>query len=247
MKEQINKKYKELKKLNPKDPEFIRWKKQSDLWNWVYSALRMDGYMPTKGNVVKLLNGEMVENMPLMSFALASAWRDVYEDVLSCISMDSRLEGKMLGRWANILCGRSSNQSAVDLFRTNNNVVYEWDLIPISSKSINSKLSDMLRDYRINNLISTSPLDLLSEFFLEFNKLYAFGDKTFQVSMSVLMFGILSLGYPLPEITLSDVEFNSIMADYIHDRNIKPFRNILLNCIYNRLDTVVMAAKHISE
>ena len=94
----IDSKLKELKDNFPKNPEFRTWMQQSDQWSWIYSILRIRGEKVHKTAVAKMIQGSLDEEITLHSYAMADNFRNVYQDMVSYISMSTDLELKMVCR-----------------------------------------------------------------------------------------------------------------------------------------------------
>jgi hypothetical protein len=245
--ELIEGKLKQLKENFPENPEFRTWMQQSDMWSWIYSILRIRGEKVHKTAVVKMIQGDLSEEIPLHSYALADSFRTVYRDMASYISMSTELELRMICRWAKMLLREDLSLPDEDIFRKNCNVVYEWDLIPEPEDSVPGKLAELVKEYKLAGKDPKDPLKRAVRLHLEMNRLYPFGDETTVVSMAVLMFSLMELGYPLPQLTLDDREYNILMADYVEKGDIESFKDVLEKSVYNRLDAVVSLAGQAAE
>ena len=246
MTELINQKLKELKDIFPSNPEFRSWMQQSDLWSWIYSILRIRGEKVHKTAVVKMIQGDLSDEIPLYAYALADRFRNVYQDMTAYISMSTDLELRMVCRWAKMLLGMDLSVPDSEVFRKNCNVVYEWELIPEPEDRVPEDFAAILKRYKLAGL-SADPLARAAELHLEMNRLYPFGDETTLFSMAVLMFSLLELGYPLPQLSVADREYNMLMADYVEKRDPRPFKEMLERSVYNRLDAVVTLARQAAE
>jgi len=243
----INKKLTELKENFPQDPEFRTWMQQSDQWSWIYSILKIRGDKVHKTAVVKMIQGSISEEITLAEYTLADHFRKVYQDMVSYISMSTDLELRMVCRWAKMLLDLELGVADDDVFRKNHSAVYEWDHIPEPEENVPSKFKSLIKEYINEGPDRKDPLKRAVKLHLEMNRLYPFGDETTLISMAVLMFSLLELGYPLPQLSVDDIEYNSMMTRYIEDGDIGPFKDMLERSIYNRLDAVVSLAHQANE
>ncbi|MBR0482219.1 MAG: Fic family protein [Firmicutes bacterium] len=239
----IDSKLKELKDNFPKNPEFRTWMQQSDQWSWIYSILRIRGEKVHKTAVAKMIQGSLDEEITLHSYAMADNFRNVYQDMVSYISMSTDLELKMVCRWTKMLLRLDQDVPDSEIFRKNRNVVYEWDLIPESEENVPGKFKELIKEYKLSGIDRKDPLRRAVKLHLEINKLYPFGEETTLISMAVLMFSLLELGYPLPQLSFDDREYNKMMAEYVENGDTQYFKDVLEKSIYNRLDAVVNLAK----
>jgi len=243
----IEKKLKELRQIFPSDPEFRTWMQQSDQWSWIYSILKIQGEKVHKTAVAKMVQGSLSEDLTLHSYTLAAHFRTAYQDMVSYISMSTDLELKMVCRWAKMLLDIDQSEPDDSIFRKNCNVVYEWDLIPVEEDRVPEIFTELIRRYKLSGYDSKDPLKRAVELHLDMNKLYPFGEDTTLVSMTVLMFSLLELGYPLPQLSVDDREYNKMMTAYLETGDTAPFKDMLERSIYNRVEAVVSLAKQAAE
>ncbi|MBQ9912378.1 MAG: Fic family protein [Firmicutes bacterium] len=243
----IREKLKELKENFPQNPEFRSWMQQSDQWSWVYSILRIRGEKVHKTAVVNMIQGSISEDLTLSAYILADHFRTVYQDMIGYIGMSTDLEQKMVLRWAKMILDLDPSVPDSSVFRQNRNVIYEWDLIPEPEEKVPELFSQLLKEYKLAGFDEEDPLKRAVKLHLEINRLYPFGEDTTFMSMIVLMFSLLELGYPLPQLSFDDREYNRMMADYIGNGDPEPFQDILERSIYNRLEAVVSLARQANE
>ena len=246
MYEMILKKKQELLESMPKNPQFSAWLEQSDLWCWLYSVFRISGQRGSNASVVAMLAGELRDDVPLSSYAFVKNYKDVYYDMKRCIQMQATLDVRMLDRWAGMLLGKDFAAPERTLYRTNNPIVYEWELIPAHFRQIREELSGILRTAaQVKD--PKDPLDKAAFVHLEVDRLYPYGEDTAAVSMAALLYQILQLGLPVPELSVGDIEYNKMIAKYVEDKDRSAFTDMLERSIYNRLDAVLSLARQAGE
>ena len=238
----IKYKYGELLKNYPQNPEFSKWVKQSDLWNWIYSLMIIRGDKVHKTSMVKYIDAELDENLPLSLYAFAQSWQEIYNDQKRFIDMQTSLTLSMVCRWAKMLLYLDPETSDDDILRKNHVVVYEWEHIPVDESKVKSCLEDAIKNYVNSKKDNDNVLDSAMELHLELNKIYAFGENTIMMSMVVLMFCLLELGYPLPELSADDREYNRLMAEYTDTGKSEKIKDMFYRSIYNRVETVCSLA-----
>ena len=246
MYDMIRQKKAQLDACMPPDPEFRTWLEQSDLWCWLYSMLRISGQRMAKTSVVALVAGELRDDIPLNAYAMAKGFKDVYSDMKNCISMGLDLDTKILDHWAGMLLDKPSEDSTNGLYRQNNPIIYEWELIPVHFRQIKEELTALLRKAaQIKE--PKDPIDKASYVHLELDRLYPYGEQTYLVSGAALMYQIMQLGLPLPELAVGDIEYNKMVAKYCDDLEREDFCDMLSRSVFNRLDAVLGLAKQASE
>lgn len=246
MYEMIQQKSKELAACMPSNPQFWTWIEQSDLWCWLYSMFRVSGRKMSKNSIVAMVAGELRDDAPLSAYALVNNCKIIYSDMKSYISMQADLDVRMLNRWAGMLLDKPSADPAETLYRQNNPIIYEWELIPAHFREINAKLTELLRTAaQIKD--PKDPMDKISYVHLEIDRLYPYGEDTAMVAGLALMYLILQLGLPVPELSVGDIEYNKMIAKYAEDLDREPFRDMLSRSVYNRLDVVTGLARQAGE
>jgi len=230
----------------PKNAEFRVWTEQSDMWCWLYSLFRIMGRRVSKSSVVAMLAGELRDDVPLSLYAFVKNYKDVYYDMKSSLSMHDTLDLKMLNRWAGMLLDKDCSAPERSLYRTNNPIVYEWELIPSHFREIREQLTGVLRTAaQIKD--PEDPVDKAAYVHLEINRLYPYGEDTIIVSSAALLYQIMELGLPVPELSVGDIEYNKMIVKYVEDQDRSAFTDMLSRSIYNRLDAVLSIARQAGE
>ena len=241
MYEMIKEKKARLDACGPLSPDLRAWVEQSDIWCWLYSMFRISGRKMQKNNVVAMVAGELRDDIPLSAYAVAKGFKDVYSDMKACLQMKADLDLKMLDRWAGMLLGKPSDDPQNGLYRQNNPIIYEWELIPVHFRQIKEELTALLR--RAAQIKDPKdPMDKASFVHLEIDRIYPYGEDTAMVSGAALMYLIMQQGLPLPELSVGDIEYNKMIAKYAEDLDRGDFCGMLSRSVYNRLDAVCSLA-----
>ena len=246
MYDMILQKKKELQGCMPDNPEFHTWLEESDIWCWAYSLLRVQGQRISKDIVVATQAAELRDDIPLSLYAFVGSCKSVYFDMKTSIAMGDRLDLKMLNRWAGMLLDKSSAEPEKTLYRTNNPVIYEWELIPVHFRELRDELSAVLRTAAQAKDME-DPLDAAAYAHLEIDRLYPYGEDTVAVSFAALVYMLLKLGLPVPELSVGDIEYNKMIAKYAEDRSRSDFKGMLERSVFNRVDAVLGLAKQAAE
>ena len=227
----------EFVSLLPDDQEFFDWLDQSNLWCWIYSVFKITGQPVPKNTIVSMLSGEIREDVPLSLYAYAKDLRDVYADMKSFISMQADLDKKMLNRWAEMMFGRDSEAPAGKPYRLKNPVVREWDLIPLYFRSIDEELdAPFKKTSRLNDF--TDPLAAVSWLHLEIDRMYPYGENTSSAAFLAVLYRLMQLGIPMPELEAEPDEYNKAVARYVSSSDISGIYDMLTEGIYERLDNI---------
>lgn len=229
----IREKAEQLKHEMPANPEFYTWMQNSDLWGFVYSLLKISGEKVHKTAVVNMVEGKIDENLSLSSYTLVQNWKAVFSDIMEYNSMQSSLDRSMITKWAGMLLGGDGATH----YRNSACAVYEWEHIPPAETRIPAEIDAAVKEYNQSRDL-LDPVSRMSKLHLKLNGIYAFGDDSVCVSMAVLVFCLKENGLPVPQLPLSDRDYNKLMADCIASGDISDFKNMLERSIYNRLEEI---------
>jgi len=237
MEQQIKSKIKELNSLSISGSEFKQWLSESSLWNWVYSDFRITGQSVSKAAVADLCKGIIREDVPLSNYGYVQSCKELYLDMQSDLSMGALPDLKLFMRWMDMITDGAD-------FRKSNPVVFEYGLIPCHFNEIKTELTEAFK--RCFNS-SESPITSLGKLFLDIVKIYPYDENSVDAAMVVLLYCLMRLKLPFPELSVSEGEFGELMKAYMDKGDSTPFIDMLYRCIYNRLDAVVMIAKQAKE
>ena len=237
MYKQILEKKAEFVSLLPDDQEFFDWLDQSNLWCWIYSVFKITGQPISKSTIVPMLSGEIRDDIPLSLYAFAKDLRDIYADMKSFISMQADLDKKMLNRWAEMIFETDREAPAGKPYRLKNPVVREWDLIPLHFRSIDEELDVPIKKAaRIKDF--QDPLSAVSWLHLEIDRMYPYGENTVTAAFLAVLYRLMQLGIPMPQLQMEPDEYNRAVAKYVNRSDISGFNNTLMRSIYSRLDNI---------
>lgn len=236
----------ELQNGMPENPQFAEWIEQSNMWSWVYSMFRISAVSISRSCVVDMLAGNVRENVSLRAHAFAQDCRRIYGEMRNFCDKKKPVDIGMIEHWAAVFANSGKDIRSEDLYRTNNPIIYEWGIIPEHFSSLQVDLEIMLKWYSLDT-DPANPIRDAVRLHLELNKMYPFGANTFFVSMALLMYSLMLLGIPLPELEADDVIYNHLMTDYISDGNEGPFLEMLEKSILNRLDSIIDLEKQAAE
>lgn len=240
MQEIIDEKRKELKKIGVVNLEFRVWLEKSDLWYWIYSVLTLDGIRLERGKIVDILDGKIVEDAPIEIYNFILGYHEVYKDMRSCSEMNLDADPKLLFRWAEELLGRPVS------YRRGSPVIYEWNHIPPIAADSEKEMTSLLRSLAMQYRTDKS-LRLMALAHLEVLRLYGYDKDTVTVACLLLAYLLLREGYPLPGLSLSDIEYNQLIDAYVNRGDSEGFVTMLERSVLNRLDSVLQLSRQAAE
>ena len=241
MEELIRSKLEEFKRLRGSDIELNAWIRDSNLWYWIFSALRLNGTPLDRKTIVSVLSGELQENLPLDTYSFIHGYAAVYKDMVDCLEMQAHPDLKILGRWyCNIF-----NAEELE-FRRNNPVVYQWDFVPPHFLDVKKLTEDLLRQaYKSRG--EGYFLEKACMLHLDLLKIYPFGENSILMAGILMMYVLMAYGCPLPSLTANEQDYSNLIYKYIHDGDPAPFISMVERSVLNRLDAVIEICRQARE
>ncbi len=228
----ISEKSRQLAAYRASSPEISKWLRQSDLWQWLYSMQRLKGEPVSKPDIVAILEGRIVERVPVDAYSFAHNCVALRRDMESCIEMDSHVDVRILQRWYSMLLEKEA------VFRDDNPIIYEWEHIPPRCANLPFETEDLFRRAYMRRDEGTGT-ERAAKLHLEFLRLYPFGEDTMDMGFVLLMYSLLQQGLPLPVLTADDREYNGLVAEYMAHQNAQPFIEMLERSLLNRLESAL--------
>ena len=232
-----------LKTYRRRSAELAKWLQQSDLWYWIYSYYQIKGAPMRKRDIVDILDGKIVESVPIDAYAFIPGCAQLQKDMQSCVEMQNHPDMKLLERWASMVYGE------VPALREKNPIVYEWEHIPMHFAELPQELDKLFKKAHTGRFSGT-PIERAAWLHLEFLRLYPYGEDTAKMGFLLLMYSLMQAGLPLPQLNLTDREYNSLVADYLNEMKgsgLRPFCDMLERALVNRLEAALQICYQIPE
>ena len=238
----IRKKAEELRSVSPDNPEFILWVELSNLCYWLYFDINLRGIKVTRKQIAEVLDGKIIEDCPMAVYGFVYGFKDIYFNMKAHISMKNSLTARMLDEWCQDLFDpKDKDGNPVSVRRTSTRAIYEWGHVPPHFHDMNRLYNELLsscsRDHYAGNFI-----DRILDMYIGILEIYPYGEYTVTAAGLALAYGLLEEGLPLPNLVLSETEYNTLVAECMEHHDSGPLRDALQRSIYNRLDAVCQAA-----
>jgi len=236
----IDGKLKEIREVGVANRELRSWIDRSNLWYWIYSVMQAEGSRIERSKIVDILDGKIVENAQLEDYRFILGYDEAYKDMRSCIQMDQDADEKHLMRWAEMLLGREVE------FRRGNPVIYEWNHIPPVAADSERSTCTILKGYAFERRKGASVRNI-ALMHLEFLRLYPFDRDSIRIAGLLTAYSLLREGYPLPGLSLGDIEYNKMIDGYVNRRETEEFVGIFERSVLNRLESVLQICRQAAE
>ena len=153
------------------DPQLRKWLKDSDLWHWLYTVMRLTGKPVSRRQIIDLLGGALDENLPLNVYEFVHGCAAVHKDMEASIQMQADPDVRMLLRWYEMAFGKEG------AFRRNNPVVYQWNFVPPHFYDVKDMTDALLRRHASHHA-QPDPVERALDLALGLLRIYPFGDET---------------------------------------------------------------------
>jgi len=235
MRELIKTKFIEYRVNFPQDQEFKACLLRSNLGGWLYSMFLVQDQKVLKDHIADLLDGKLIDDVPLSCYGFVASYKEIVADMQEEILMQTDPSLKLFKRWAGMM--------GLSEYRQSNPVVYELGFIPCHFRTIDEELEIAFKKFGAEKENRLNASFILC---LDIIKVYPYDEETIDMALLVLMYCLLLLGYPVPELYIGQEEFNKLITPYLSDgKDPTEFITMIERSLYNRLDALVMFEEQI--
>ena len=239
MREVIAEKLNEIRQLKPHDPQLRKWLRDSDLWYWLYTVLRLTGRPLGRQQIVSILSGELDESVPLGMYEFVHGCAAVYKDMEECRQMQSSPDFRLLKRWQRMAFGEEKG------LRDTNPVVYQWNYVPPHFREVPVAMNRLFRDAAAH--VPEDLCERTAELACGLLALYPYGEDSMVMAGFMVMYELIEAGVPLPSLTVGEQEFNEMMAAYLDTGDSAPITEMCERSLLNRLEAVLQVLRQAME
>lgn len=236
----LQKKLETYRDCRPSNPEYKAWEEESALWGWLFSCMRFRGTPLEKAQVVSILRGELLENVPLEHYGFLHRYREVYRDIRSGLEMRSTLTAELLNRYFEMLLLQPA------AFRMDNPVVYQWSYNPPHFREVGSQMDLLFRRMALERR-TEDPLTIAARTHLGILEIYPYGEDSVTMAGVGLLYVLMEEGFPPGSLFASEQEYNGQIAAYLKSGNESAFREMLGRSLINRLDVLIQVCRAAEE
>ncbi len=239
MRDVLEAKLKEFREFTDVRPEAKRWLEDSNLWMGLYTLLCLRSVRVDRKDLVKILKGQILENINIELYGFCHRFRSVYREMISFVEMQADLDGKLLDRWySNIF-----QPGEGELHRRDNAVVYDIGFIPCHFREINERMGDLFRKAR--GARDAAHSSAVTHFGLV--EIYPYGKNSVSMALIAGMYMLMQGGIPVASYPLSEDEYSKLMSGCINGRDTEPFFDMHYRSLVNRLETVLRVYESAGE
>ncbi|MBQ3921559.1 MAG: hypothetical protein II689_04895 [Firmicutes bacterium] len=208
-----------------------KWLEESNVWYRLYSDLKLTGEQVHKKEIVDILAGTLLEDVPLELYGFIHNYNSVFRDMVSASEMESTLNTKLLEQWHDKISG--------DGLRNTTRAIYEWSYVPPHFSEIPELLGKL---FRTASRLDIDPVGLAVYIYTGLLEICPYRDDTVIMAGIAFSYVLISNGIPVCGFELSEQEYNKMVADLLATHDNSAFRDMVERNIYNRIEVALQYA-----
>jgi len=215
-------------------------KRRSDLVDFAYSDLRLNGSKLTKEGVRGILEGVTVDEAPVFEHRLCEAHRKLLSRFEDKIHMGLETDGILLNEFCIVLAS-----AELPPYREGTPVLYHLDHVPGDDDRISADLADMFSAVRRAEKGGLYSGDFCHKAAVIHNgimKIYPYIEGFSELSArAATQYELVRAGYFPVDIGIGESEYNRINAEAIRTGNVSEFAELLRTAVFNKLHMLIKA------
>lgn len=228
MREALEAKLKLYKESFFENREFNAWVRESDLWMAEYSILRVCGIELGKQQLVDILSGKLMQDIPLDIYSFVHSFKELYKDMQASVGMQESLNARLLERFHGMMFGSEG-------YRLDNPIIYKWGYIAPHFREIPEKLSELFKSLEHIK----DPIDKAVAAHNGIAAIYPYGEDSAALAVAALIYELMYAAIPVPAFTADTEDYNRLMKAYL-DKGSSDLADMFYSSLLNRLDSVMI-------
>ena len=228
MNEVLEAKLKEYKKSSFENKDFKAWLKDSNIWMAEYSCLRVKGIEMSKKELVDVVEGKIMEDLPLDLYGFVHRFIDAYKEMQASIGMLETMNESLFNKIYDILIEG-------DGYRKDNPVIYKWNYIAPHFNDISKNLNALFKT--INQI--GNPVKRAIRAHEGVLAIFPYNTDTEVMASVAFFYELMAANIPLPSFTADSFDYNTLVSKYLSAGS-KELSEMLERSLINRLDSVIM-------
>ncbi len=228
MNEVLNKKLKEYKLSKFDNKDFKAWVRDSNIWMAEYSCLRVKGIEMDKKELVDVVEGKIMEDLPVEIYNFVHSFIDVIKDMQARIGMMESMNEFLFQKYYEMLFDGAD-------YRRDNPVIYKWNYIAPHFNEISQSLNSLFKE--INKMID--PVERAIRVHEGILAIFPYNTDTEVMACIAFYYELMADSIPLPSLTVDSFEYNDLVAKYLNE-GARDLAEMLERSLINRLDSVLV-------
>ena len=200
--------------------------------DWIYMNLRLDGSPLSRGETENILGGEMVINGRIMDHVLVERLGELRRELYDLVQRGLDVSPELI----RIIAAKTGADSTE--FRKTTPQLVEYDYTPVLPAEIPGAMSDFLafagrRDEFEN------PFEKAASLHNHMLAIYPFKEGNQIAARAMMEYYLLSEGFPMAYLDMSESEYNGAFCDYCRSGSSKPLADLLTKAVLDRLELMI--------
>ncbi|MDR0854502.1 MAG: hypothetical protein LBN34_09065 [Clostridiales Family XIII bacterium] len=209
-----------------------RIKAMLDLVDFAYTNVKLDGSRLTESGVNQILDGEILEDVPIKEHVLVNAHRDIYIYMEQCASMMMDVDSRMVLSFFSKLTGLAD-----PVFRTGSEPIYHLDIVPKKYGDMEAAIKEALLEVRRTDF-KGDYIVMAAAIHTAIIKVYPFEEKSEMVARCALQYVLMRNGlYPLA-FQVNETEYNVATINSLNG-SYEAFSKIIIDAVIAKTDKLI--------
>ena len=204
-----------------------------DLFDFVYSNLKLDGSSLTAEGVNTILNGGLVPGVSILEHSMVECHRNLIKTFDNMRHMRTSIHVKELIMIYSVL-----SDVPYPSFRKGNPILYQLNYTPPYYQDIEALLIEMFRDLftrEYGHDFIRKAVDMHDGII----RIYPFEEHSESLARTILQYALYSNGYPLIQFGVSEQVYNDIVGETLKRDTHDAMYNCVQDALSHKLDTLL--------
>ncbi len=223
----------ELDRRRPFGLETEKTIKLTEMEDFVFSNLRLDGSSITKEQVKEILSGKVVEAACISDHTCIGIFADVLCAMDDYLALDTDVDLRLIESIQDLLC-----DGAGKLWRTGDFEVCTYEYFTPPWQESKARIKDMVVEYFGTEMELKFKENRIYRAIWLHNrilKIYPFDRNNEMTARAVLYYVLKKMGFPIFEIRANEREYNNAVYDFLKNGNERKLYDIFQRSLYNKM------------
>lgn len=235
MYQEILKKKKILDNRKPYSTDVRKEIKKMELCDLIYTSIHLDGSIITKEQVIKILDGEFVNEATVNEHIAIKNYIDTVLLMHDLIDLENDISLKVIEDIHDVSSG-----TECPVWRRRNPILYTFDYNPPHWQEVKEKMDEFIKwTYKIDEKLEHNSILKAAYLHNKIIEIYPFEINNEVTARVVMYYSLMRDGFPIFELRLTESEYNSLIVEYLKKKNIDAFYKVLERGIYNKLEVML--------
>ena len=230
---EIKKKKLILENRKPYSREVANYIDEINLIDWIYTFMRLEGSIITKGGVEKVVKGEFLVEVPIMDHGVIDHYHNAIKYAYDLAGMGTELNERILLDFYK----RVANTSDAE-YRRNNPILVMLDYNPPHPSEIQEQM-DLLMQWLYTDNCDSNPILKAAYLHNKLLEIYPFEEHSEAVARMAMYYELIRNGYPPVFLNFSEQEYYDAIRHYLKKEEIQPIYHALERGVYNKLEIML--------